>query len=230
MPREQTEKPLRVTFFGDSICVGQGVSIHAGWVTRLAQQLDQIAIAHGRRIVVTNASSNGSTTRQALERMPYEVQSQGMDVLIVQFGLNDCNYWLTDGGMPRVSPGAFAANMKEIVMRGRRFGARYVFLNNNHPTTRDQDILPSTSITYEQSNRYYNQIIRDIASEMPGSATLTDIESIFDDFTGLERERLKPLLLDDGLHLSLKGHDLYVRAVTDKIGSCVEECTMVDRR
>ena len=149
----QPIKPIRVTFFGDSICVGQGVSIHAGWVARIGRQLDRIARKYDREILVTNASVNGSTTRQALERMPYEIQSQNVDVLIIQFGLNDCNYWLTDRGMPRVSPTAFEANLKEIILRGKNFGSKYIFLNSNHPTIRDFEFLPETSITYEQSSR-----------------------------------------------------------------------------
>jgi acyl-CoA thioesterase I len=119
----QRQDPLRVVFFGDSICVGQGVSLFKGWVTKIASGLDLLSQEIGREIVVVNASVNGNTTRQALERMPYEVQSHGVDILLTQFGLNDCNLWLTDGGLPRVSADAFAANLKEIIARGRRFGA-----------------------------------------------------------------------------------------------------------
>ena len=230
MKPHPTGEPLRVTFFGDSICVGQGVSIHAGWVTRIAQELDRIGGAHVREMLVINASQNGSTTRQALERMPYEVQSLGVDILIVQFGLNDCNYWLTDGGLPRVSPTAFAANLKEIVLRGRAFGARHIFLNNNHPTVWDREKLPKTSITFEQSNRHYNQIVRDVAAEFGSLVELNDIEAAFDHATQADRERLKPLLLNDGLHLSLKGHDLYFDTVSDKIRCCVETCAGTDKQ
>jgi len=155
--------PVRVTFFGDSICVGQGVSIYRGWVTRVAGRLDELAAEFGGEIIVTNSSLNGSTTRQALERMPYDVQSHGVDILIVQFGLNDCNYWQTDAGLPRVSPEGYAANLKEIVRRGIIFGAKKVFLHNNHPTTRITQKFPNSDVTYEDSNRQYNGIVRDLA-------------------------------------------------------------------
>lgn len=213
---------LKITFFGDSTCVGQGVSIHAGWVARIAQQLDETAAAFGRDILVTNASQNGSTTRQALERMPYEVQFHGVDILIVQFGLNDCNFWMTDGGLPRVGPEAFAANLKEIVTRGRTFGARHVLLNNNHPTTRDQEPLPPSDTTFEQSNRRYNQIVRDVAAELGDLVELNDIEAQFDRVTQGDRNKLAPLLLGDGLHLSLEGHNLYFSVLKDKILHCIE--------
>ncbi len=33
----------RLIFFGDSICVGQGVSIHKGWMTRIADRVESLA-------------------------------------------------------------------------------------------------------------------------------------------------------------------------------------------
>jgi acyl-CoA thioesterase I len=199
----------RVVFFGDSICVGQGVSIHRGWVTRLAAHLEKRSTEGGIELVVVNASINGNTTRQALERMPYDVQSHGAGVLIIQFGMNDCNYWVTDGGVARVSPRAFAANLGEIVQRGIAFGARAVLLNTNHPTTRTREKLPSSSVTYEDSNRTYNQLIREVAEEFQQAAILTDVERAFRDHTGGREAELARLLLADGLHLSAEGHDLY---------------------
>ncbi|MPY73453.1 MAG: hypothetical protein GEU87_04280 [Alphaproteobacteria bacterium] len=212
--------PLRMTFFGDSICVGQGVSIYNGWVTRVAGRLERIAEDRNREIVVTNASVNGNTTRQALERMPYDVQSHGVDVLIVQFGMNDCNYWQTDRGLPRVSPAGFAANLAEIIDRGRAFGANWIFLHNNHPTTRDRELFPGAPKTYEESNREYNAIVRRVAAEAADDVVFIDIEASFKDIAGDDRERLASLLLADGLHLSRKGHDVYFDVIADKIERC----------
>jgi lysophospholipase L1-like esterase len=199
----------RLVFFGDSICVGQGVSIHRGWVTRVAAHLEKRSVEGGIDLVVVNASINGNTTRQALERMPYDVQSHGVGVLIIQFGMNDCNYWSTDGGVPRVSPPAFAANLAEIVQRGILFGARAVLLNTNHPTTRTRDRLANSNVSYEDSNRTYNQLIREVAGEFRQVAILTDVERAFHDHTGGREAELARLLLGDGLHLSAEGHDLY---------------------
>lgn len=222
--RNRTDSaPLRVTFFGDSICVGQGVSIYRGWVTRVAGRLEALGERFGREIVVSNASVNGNTTRQALERMPYEVQSPGVDVLIVQFGLNDCNHWQTDRGLPRVSPEGFAANLKEIVARGRNSGAARVLLHNNHPTTRDREPMAGTDKTYEENNREYNAIVRRVAGEAGDAVVFTDIEATFRDLVGEDRKRLSALLLHDGLHLSRAGHDVYFGAVAGKIERAVAE-------
>jgi acyl-CoA thioesterase I len=205
--------PLRVFFFGDSICFGQGISIHKGWVTRISASLSKLGEASGRDIMVINVSHSGNTTRQALERMPYDVQSQNPDAVIVQFGMNDCNYWETDRGNPRVSPRAFAANLEEIIKRAETFGARCIFLHTNHPTARDKTPMSHTTITYQGSNGRYNEIIRQVASDQDQQVILNDIEAAFHKHTGGRRDHLLRLLLPDLIHLSELGHDLYFQAV-----------------
>jgi lysophospholipase L1-like esterase len=114
----------------------------------MSAYVDCLAAETGIELWVVNASVNGNTRRQALERMPYEVQSHPLDVLLVQFGMNDCNYWRTYHGLPRVSQAAFRANLAEIIERAFRFGAQRVLLNTNHPTGGDQQALAFTEVTY----------------------------------------------------------------------------------
>ncbi|HZZ79721.1 MAG TPA: SGNH/GDSL hydrolase family protein [Gemmataceae bacterium] len=212
---------MHVLFFGDSICNGQGIAIHRGWVTRLSQSLSDLAQARGNNLVVVNASVNGRTTRQALETMAYEVQKAAPEILTIQFGMNDCNIWETDKGHPRVSPLAFEANLLEIIARGRIFGARAIFLNTNHPTGRDQTPLAHCSVNYDTQNRRYNEIIRKVARSAGADVYFNDIEAIFDRTTGRNRERLLPFLMPDLLHLSEKGHDLYYDSVHALYAKCV---------
>jgi len=206
-------RQISIFFFGDSICFGQGISIHKGWVTRISASLSELGRLRQRDIVVINVSHSGTTTRQALERMPYDIQSQNPDALIVQFGMNDCNYWETDRGNPRVSPQAFAANLEEIITRATTFGARRILLHTNHPTGRDQSPMRHTTLTYQQSNAQYNRIIREVAGRQDGNVVLNDIEAVFNARIGGDRARLLELLLPDELHLSERGHDLYYETV-----------------
>ena len=204
-------KTIKLFFFGDSICVGQHVSLHRGWVPRTSARLSELSKEYEVEVIVGNASSNGRTTRQALLQMPYEIQSQNVDLLIVQFGMNDCNYWQTDRGLPRVSPEAFKANLKEIVNRAFNFGAKRILLNTNHPTGLDQELMPFTDMTYQQSNEQYNQIIREVAEGSDSRMTLNNVEKAFKDYTKGNRKQLLDLLLPnpDLLHPSERGHDLY---------------------
>jgi acyl-CoA thioesterase I len=221
-------EPVKVVFFGDSICFGQGVSLHRGWVTRIAAKLSELTDDAGRELLVVNASVNGNTTRQALERMPYDVQSHGVDVLIVQFGMNDCNYWESDRGNPRVSVDAFAANLAEIVSRAVSFGARTVLLNTNHPTGRDQHREPFADKTYEESNRRYNEVIRHVAAtHTERGVVLNDIEAAFDAATGGTRDALLELLLPDLLHPNERGHDLYYSVVQPAVEQAARDAAAV---
>jgi acyl-CoA thioesterase I len=207
----------RIVFFGDSICNGQGVSLHRGWVPRLSAAAEALSSEIGCDVMVVNASVNGSTTRQALERMAYEVQSHDLDILLVQFGLNDCNFWITDRGLPRVSPESFEANLIEIITRGRHFGARAILLNTNHPTTKTLDPQPFFPISYAESSRRYNQIIRRVAKRFGDYVHLNDIEKVWSERCANSDKSLKELLLQDGLHPSPAGHDLYYEVLWEKI-------------
>lgn len=201
-------KSLRIFFFGDSICFGQGVSPHRVWVGRLAQALEE---RYGDRVDLTvqNPSVNGNTTRMALERMAYDVQSHAPQILYTQFGMNDCNGWETDKGHPRTSREAFAANLGEIIARGRLFGAQQVILGTNHPTTRTEAKLPYVDHTYEQANRAYNAISRQVA-ERHGTM-LADAELAFDAAVQAGEATYADLVLADQLHLSERGHDIYLQ-------------------
>jgi len=189
------------------------VSIHRGWVTRLSAIAEALSSELDHEIIVVNASVNGSTTRQALERMPYEVQSHGVEILLVQFGLNDCNFWVTDRGLPRVSPEGFEANLIEIVRRGIHFGAKAIFLHTNHPTCKTLDAKPFSCMPYEESARLYNQIIRRVAARYTDSVHLNDIEKAWIAHCADSKNRLEYYLLADGLHLNQAGHDLYYKLV-----------------
>jgi lysophospholipase L1-like esterase len=218
-------QPRRFVVFGDSISFGQGVSLHKGWVPRISAHIEALAAKTRLDLVVVNSSVNGSTTRQALERMPYEVQSHGVDILLVQFGMNDCNYWQTDHGLPRVSPAAFRANLQEIISRAFRFGARRILLNTNHPTGRDREKLPFGEITYQDSNRSYNEIIRAVGRGSDPRILFTDIEGVFEAETRGDRRRLETLLLPDLLHPSENGHDLYFLALRKTVEQAVAVLT-----
>lgn len=196
---------MNLYFFGDSISFGQGISIDLTWVVRIAQKLREQFPE--KEITVINASVNGNTTRMALERMPYDIQSHQVDILVTGFGMNDCNYWMTDRGIPRVSKNAFRANLQEIIDRAFHFGSKQVVLRTNHPSPRE-DYMTNTNITYGESNHIYNDIIREVAADNP-NVTFIDVENIFLEYIFRNEDQKDNLTLPDGVHLSLLGHQIY---------------------
>lgn len=204
---------MNIYFFGDSISFGQGISLDQIWVTRLGlsfrKDFPDVSF------VIQNLSVNGNTTRMALERMPYDIQSHEVDVLFVGFGMNDCNYWQTDRGIPRVSPKAFEANMNEIIHRGFLFGAKEVIVHTNHPSSRNEK-FEYADITYQESNEQYNDIIRKVA-ENDKRVSFIDIDNICRNKILEENHDISDITLDDGIHLSLLGHRYYYEAVYPQI-------------
>jgi acyl-CoA thioesterase-1 len=223
MKKNELSAPIHITFFGDSIFVGQGVSIYHGWVAQMSKYIDDYGREVGRNFLVVNSSANGRTTRQALEDMPYAIQSHRIHILIVQLGLNDCNYWETDKGGARVSAGAYKENLREIIMRGFRAGAYRVLLNNNHPTTRDINIFPHTEITYEDSNKQYCELAKELAADFNDEVIFLDIHAYFTEQLRLQNKPMKHYLHEDGLHLNRAGHEEYLRKMKPVIFSTIDK-------
>lgn len=199
---------------GDSITFGQYIEPSLRWTTivqsELRRQLPGIDVrTHNRGI-------SGENTRQGLERYPRDVQELAPDLMTLQFGLNDCNCWETDRGLPRVSAAAFRANLVEMIERGRKFGAREIVLATNHRTLKLHR-LPSGEV-YEDANRRYSEIIREVAAEC--ATDLCDIRAAFE---GMADEELASMLLPapDLLHLSPRGNEVYAAAILPHITKAV---------
>ena len=131
---------MNVYFFGDSIFTGQLVSINYNWIYRISMALSK------DNVNVTNVSAN-RTTRQALDVLFYEIKNTP-DIFVIQFGLNDCNYWDSDHGFPRVNIHSFKANLIEISRKARVLGAKKIFINTNHPSQKSKK--------HKENNKNYN--------------------------------------------------------------------------
>jgi len=209
---------INLVHMGDSITFGQYVDPAVRWTSLVELRLSKLLAESGVELKVFNCGVSGETTRQGLERFPAAVQERSPDLLTLQYGLNDCNCWATDRGLPRVSEGAFRANLAEMITRARHFGAREVILATNHPTVR-QTVLPSGQ-RYEDANARYSEIIREVAKET--KVVLCDVRSGFERFA---EEQLRDLLLPhpDELHLSVRGNRIYADLIWPYIESAVKQ-------
>jgi lysophospholipase L1-like esterase len=138
--------------------------------------------------------------------------------MTLQFGLNDCNCWLTDGGLPRVSPEAFAANLLEMIARARVAGARHIILADNHPTLRHKPQLSGEP--FEKANARYSEIIRGVARQT--RVTLCEIRKAFAQFTPRQLDEML-LPYPDHLHLSVKGNAHYADVIYPMIARAIED-------
>lgn len=218
---------ITVVHMGDSITFGQYLDPSVRWTTLIEDRLHD-AFGDDVEIRAFNRGISGETTRMGLERFPRDVQDLRPDVMTLQFGLNDCNCWATDEGLPRVSEAAYRANLVEMIERARRFGARAIVLATNHRTLR-RDTLPSGEV-YEDANERYSEIVRGVADET--GVDLCDIRAAFDPF---EDEQLAAMLLPapDLLHLSEDGNAVYADAIWPHVeraaAAALEEGTLLER-
>jgi lysophospholipase L1-like esterase len=197
-------------YMGDSITEGQYVHHSLRWTEIVSRKLRaSVAInIDADTLHFFNRGISGETTRQGLERFPRDVQVLEPLVMTLQFGLNDCNCWESDGGLPRVSEAAYHANLVEMIARARVFGTTHIILSTNHPTLRHQPLPSGQSL--EARRKIYNDIVRDVAAKC--QVVLCDIDAAFSDLGSSE---LSGMLLaePDLLHLSPKGHEKYAEFI-----------------
>lgn len=215
----RTCKPALVTLvhMGDSITFGQYVDPNLRWTGLVYQRLDALYRRTPIQILSLNRGISGETTRQGLERFPADVQQHRPDVMTLQFGLNDCNCWLTDGGLPRVSLPAYEANLTEMIERARAFGARHIILANNHRTLRYKPQLSGE--VYEDANARYSEAARKVA--LKTGVAFCDIRAAFADYDDAELDEML-LPYPDHLHLSVKGNTRYADVIFPYVSQAIE--------
>lgn len=185
---------MKFYFFGDSICFGQYISPHLTWVHKISEAFPDI--------LFQNPSINGDITRGALDRLHHDVLSHKPDIVYIQFGLNDCNVWESDNGVPRITIHAFEGNITDMVIRCKAFDID-VILATNHPILKNNEM-----------NMLYNNAIRYISND---ECMLIDHEKIWKD------KDIKTLLLPDGVHLSKEGHKIYYNIMVKELGEKLYE-------
>ncbi len=211
---------------GDSITEGQYIHHSLRWTERVSCRIRSLVSMDidTDSLHFFNRGISGETTRQGLERFPRDVQVLGPDVMTLQFGLNDCNCWDSDLGLPRVSEAAYHANLIEMIDRARRSGAKHILLSTNHPTLRFRPL--ASKQTLEDRRIIYNQIVREVATTT--RVTLCDIEEAF---SGLDHRQLSEMLLPepDVLHLSEKGHKRYADAILEPLSKAIQQLIRSER-
>jgi acyl-CoA thioesterase I len=211
-------RTIKVVFFGDSITEGQYIDPTNRWTDLVAKGLKSKYEKNNLKMVTYNKGISGETSRQAILRFPMDVQELSPDILTIQFGLNDCNHWNTDMGLPRVSRDAFIANLEEMIDRARMFKVKHIIFSNNHKTMKS-GVLSGNKI-FEEQRKIYNLALRDVATRK--KVHFCDIESWFE---GINHSSYSEYLLPapDLLHLSLKGHQHYAEKMTEIMQACIED-------
>ncbi len=189
----------KIVFFGDSITYGQHINPKYIWTTIITNNLNK----KKKKINSFSNGISGYTSSQLLLILPKYIQEIKPNIITIQCGLNDCNYWVTDKGFPRVSKECYRNNLNKMIDLANKFEIEKIIFIGSHPVTKK--ILGP--MTLEKSRQEYNKIFIEVAQNR--KITYIDIESQF--------ENINEYLLIDGVHLNKKGHIKYAEIIEDFI-------------
>ena len=195
--------------FGDSITAGQYIKPSA----RFTEKMRRFLWENSLEVNLDVQAVSGQTSRQALIRFPDLINEYRVDVLLVQLGINDANYWKSEGGLhPRVSLNSFRENILELISRAKLAGVEQIRLLTNHTTNK---IVQSNLETFDLHSLVspYNHILREIATDAVDEVSLYDVEREWLMLSPEDREA--SLIPNDGVHLSEFGHMVYFRILKD---------------
>ncbi len=205
---------LRIVAFGDSTTAPlPGVS------QLYPQRLATLLASAGAEAEVINAGRSGSHTgrwvdsggfrnRHALDRLQDAVRARRPDVVIVQFGINDC--WVDRGGeegTSRVPIEHYEKNLNQIISTLQKDGAVVIAMTPN-PVRSDVE-----GWRYARLGRYA-EVVRDVAKRL--HARLIDVWSSFEAYGAVEGQSLDDLLLDQ-VHPNDAGHRVIARLLAREV-------------
>ena len=196
-------KLKNILLLGDSISAGQYVEPKYRFSKSLQNFLrDEFVNVH-----LDVVAKSGQTSRQALLHFPNIINKYPIDILFIQLGINDANYWESEGGRhARVSLGAFTENCKEIVDRAILSGVSQIRFFTSHKLEK-MVIQNGQQVQLNELVKPYNDAIIKICWEGISNLKVFDIQKVWGDLPKIiHRESLLP---NDGVHLSIKGHEVY---------------------
>jgi acyl-CoA thioesterase-1 len=140
-PRPQiVDDAVTIVVLGDSLAAGLGLAEDQAFPARLETMLREA----GHPVRVLNAGVSGDTTAGGLSRVDW-VLRQRPEVLVVELGGNDA---LRGQSLANTED-----NLRQIIGRGRKSGARVVLLGMDVPTNYGSDYAGAFAEMYERIAR-----------------------------------------------------------------------------
>jgi lysophospholipase L1-like esterase len=212
---EESLKPSTHIVFGFGASSLYGAwDTQGGWFGRLRNYYDtKNEYNDSYCSLFYNLAVDGETTNGTLRRFENEIRPRASklkqeNVVVFDLGKNDSAFIIKEK-KNRTSPDSFANNLRKLHALASNFASKIVFvgvlpiLEENDPGYKKW--IPEFSWTLENLEKY-GKMVRDIASET--KADYIDLREAFDGFRPSE-------VLDDGLHLNWRGHEITFNAVRD---------------
>ena len=188
-PAPAANVPL-VVFLGDSLTAGYGLAQDEAFPALVGRMLAE----SGHPVRVVNAGVSGDTTAGGVERLDWLLK-QSPQVLVVGLGANDA--------LRGQEPAGAEANLREIVSRAKRSGARVLLLGMRFP--------PSLGLPF---TRRFEEIYPRVAREEHVPLVPFLLEGV---------GGRSDLNLDDGIHPNALGQRIVAKNVAPYVERIVEE-------
>lgn len=202
---------MNIICFGDSITHASAFAESNRWPTILQSKLNSWRPDFYK---VFNRGFNGDTTIAGFERFQEEIIPLLPGILIIEFGINDCNHreWTT---MPRVGLEEYKSKLLEFHKICREHKSQVVFIVN-HPLF-NSPIPQGNGKDFYENLKPYNQAIREIAKKV--ASPIIDFPAIIKD------QKINPnnFLDEDGIHLTTNGNHIYAQIVFDRLKKILEQ-------
>ncbi len=127
--------------FGDSLSAAYGIPVQQGWVSLLAQKLEQ------RSIQVVNASISGETTSGGLTRIATTLAQHKPGIVVLELGAND--------GLRGLPVKQMEQNLAAIIRASQQAGAKVLLLGMKIPPNYGPQYTRDFSNTYAALARQF---------------------------------------------------------------------------
>lgn len=198
---------MRYLLFGASSTFGVGDPEFGGWSTRLQFYLDK---QEGARLF-HNLAISGNTTKDLLRRFSQEAKERIRDkpkkqwTTFFSLGTNDAS---RVDGVSKVSEEDYENNLHELLRQAKALVSRVVVLSGFPIIEEVCNPFKPGLYFLNKDIFYYDKILQRVC-EKEG----VEYFSVFNKFSNHTEKT--SLYSSDGLHLSVKGHELYFSLIRD---------------
>jgi lysophospholipase L1-like esterase len=184
------KEPLKIVFFGDSVTYGYGVDeTKESFFARIDDVMKKGVYNNVRTF---NAGVNGDNTSEALNRVK-DVIALDPDIVIIAFGLNDCQ-------ISKITPNLFRQNLLKIIA-SLSPETRIVLATSNSFMETGQSLWKDLNRTLD----VYMDVIRTLAREK--GYPLIDVNTVWKNQLRQDSRNIESMYRDP-THPSAKGHTL----------------------
>ena len=194
--------PINIVCFGASTTQGKRHAECDRWTNLLQRALEGRAPGRYR---VFNRGQGGQTSADGLARIMTDVVPLLPGIVLLQFGFNDASVGM-GFHVPRVSVSDFLRNIREIDRIVTQHGGRTACIINHLEQSPGEQ---GNGLSYTENHAPYESGLRRLTAEFGLSAI---------DLPAMMRDReiaLDEFLIDDGIHLSVKGSHIYAEMILE---------------